>query len=130
MYYEVANFPTDIFHAMGCIPTRNYGGPAPVGCNFGDDPGYTMKGKRVPHVGADRTIRGGHAVARVMASRWCSEGMGLGSSTGRHPRPATARVRTSTRGPSTGRRTRINGSIHCNSWMRESGWTLPAVRRP
>ncbi len=129
MYYEVAHDPTDIFHAIGYIPTRDYGGPPPVGCNFGYDPGYTMNGKKRPHVGAGWTIPEGHGVATVMGSRWCSQGIGLASPVQRRPRPGTARVRSSTRGPSTGRRTRINASIRWGAWMCVSGWILPAVRR-
>jgi hypothetical protein len=77
MYYEVAHFQPDIFHAIGCIPIRDCGKPSPVGCIFGYDPGYTMNGKRLPLVGADWTISEGYVVATVMKSRWCSEGMGL-----------------------------------------------------
>jgi murein DD-endopeptidase MepM/ murein hydrolase activator NlpD len=51
------------------VPIGGYSKPPPVGCNFGYNPGYTMNGKRVPHVGADWTISEGHAVVAVMGGQ-------------------------------------------------------------
>lgn len=48
------------------VPIGDYGGPPPVGCNFGYDPNYTMMGRMVAHVGADWTIDEGHQVVAVM----------------------------------------------------------------
>jgi len=48
------------------VPIGDYGGPPPVGCNFGYDPNYTMLGVGVPHDGADWTVGEGHEVVAVM----------------------------------------------------------------
>jgi murein DD-endopeptidase MepM/ murein hydrolase activator NlpD len=63
---------------LGGVPIRDYGGPPPVGCNFGYDPGYTMNGKMVPHVGADWTISEGHGVVAVMGGMIVDAGLNDG----------------------------------------------------
>lgn len=45
MYYEIAYYHTDLFHAIGSVPIRDYGKPPPVGCNFGYDPDIRWMGR-------------------------------------------------------------------------------------
>ncbi len=54
---------------IGGVPIGDYGGPPPVGCNFGYDPNYSMLGQGVPHDGADWTVGEGHEVVAVMGGK-------------------------------------------------------------
>jgi len=82
MNYEVAYYHTDIFHTIRCIPIKDYGKPPSVGCNLGYDPGYTMNGKLVPHIGADRTISEGDVVVALAGGQLVTQGTGVGLSGG------------------------------------------------